>query len=301
MKKLFIIITLFSIYSCDKVKRPIESTVVPNSLDESLYPGDFTSYPWPTFEENVNTNRNFLIEDYTGHTCVYCPLAAETAEELETENSGRVFVASIHASPGGIGDFQKLEPPTFVHDFTTTEGILYGTTFENGFGFTGNPRGTINRITFDGFIFQASSNWESQLTTVLSENNLKVNLQSHLNYYESTRGVFLHTEIDPMTLSNDSISIVVYLIENTFIAPQKKSGEGTILDYNHHNVHRGNIDGLAFGRTLNDDYKKENGLYQVDISYKLPDAYDPTNTHLLVYAMNPITYEIYQVIKVNIQ
>lgn len=300
MKKLALLFVVF-LFACDKIDKPIQNTIKPNNLDESLFPGDWSAYPWPVFEENTNTNRNVLLEDYTGHTCVFCPFAADVAAQLETDNAGRVFVASIHASPGGKGDFQLLEPPTFVHDFTNAQGIEYGVTFQAGYGFVGNPRGTINREIFSDFMFQPASNWESSLSAILTENKLEVNLQAKVNYFESERGLFLHTEIDPMELSTDSINVVVYLIENSFVAPQKKSGEPTILDYQHHNVHRGNIDGLAFGRNLTDDYKKENGKYQIDMSYKLPNQYDPSNCHLLVYAMNPVTYKIYQVIKVAIQ
>jgi hypothetical protein len=302
MRYFVLLFSFVLLLSCDKIERPLETNkVVPNKLDESLFPGNWTSYPWPSFEENTNTNRNILLEDYTGHTCVFCPAAADIAAQLELTNPNRVFVASIHASPGGLGDFQKLDPPTFIHDFTNSEGLKYGETFENGFGFTGNPRGTISRLTFNDFIFQSPANWESSINNVLNENLLKADLQAKVNYFDETSGLFLHTQIDPKSLPLSEINMVVYLIENSFTSPQKKSGEGTILDYHHHNTHRGNIDGLAFGRPISDDYKTLNGKYQVDISYKLPPTFDPTNMHLLVYLMNPITYEIYQVIKVGIK
>jgi hypothetical protein len=300
MKNIAIICLIF-LYACDKVDQPFQNKTKPNNLDESLYPNDWSTYPWPSFSENTNSNRNVLLEDYTGHTCVFCPAAADEAAQIEESNENRVFVASIHASPGGLGDFQTLEPPTFIHDFTNPEGLAYGVQFQNGYGFVGNPRGTINRMIFSDFMFQPAANWSNSVNTILTENNLKVNLQAKTNYYESKRGLFVHTEVDPMMLSSDSINLVFYLIENSFISPQKKSGVGTIMDYHHHNVHRGNIDGLAFGRNLTENYKKENGKYQIDLSYKLPTQYDPNNCHLLVYAMNPVTFEIYQVIKVLIQ
>lgn len=286
------------IMSCDKVEQPYENPVS-SEVDQSLYPDDWANYPWPDFTQNTNTDRNILLEDYTGHTCVFCPAAADIAAQLETANPGRVFVASIHASPGGLGDFQKPEPPDFVHDFTTPEGLQYGATFESGYGFNGNPRGTINRKVIGTYMFQAASNWANGINTVLAENELLVNLQSKVNYYPETRGLFLHTEIDTMATEASDISLVVYLIEESFISPQKKPGE-TDYEYYHHNVHRGNIDGLSFGRQLTSGYRKDSGKYQVDMSYRLPEQYAADNCHLLVYAMHPDTYEIYQVIKVNI-
>ncbi|MGV3631380.1 MAG: Omp28-related outer membrane protein [Bacteroidota bacterium] len=284
---------------CDKVEQPYENPVS-SEIDQSLYPGDWATYPWPVFTANTNTDQNILIEDYTGHTCVFCPAAADIARALEEANPGRVFVASIHASPGGLGDFQKLEPPTFVHDFTTPQGLKYGETFANGFGFNGNPRGTINRKVMNGSMFQAANNWTNGVNTTLAENILQVNLQAKVNYYPETRGLFVHTEIDTMLVDASKINLVVYLIEESFVSPQKKPGE-TDYEYHHHNVHRGNIDGLAFGRTLTNEYLKDSGKHQVDISYKLPDQYAADNCHLLIYAMNPDTYEIYQVIEADIQ
>ncbi|MCE3295283.1 MAG: hypothetical protein K0R65_997 [Crocinitomicaceae bacterium] len=292
--------------SCDKVEQPyeIQSQVIEIDLDTTLYPGVWSTYPWPAFEENTNTDRNILIEDYTGHTCVFCPAAATIAKNIEDANPGRVFVASIHASPGGLGDFQKLEAPDFMHDFTNPQGLQYGVTFASGYGFNGNPRGTLSREIIGqptGTMFQAANSWTNGVNTLLAENDLQVNLQAKVNYYAATRGLFLHTEIDPMNVDPSKINLVVYFIQESFISPQKKPGE-TDMEYHHHNVHRGNIDGLAFGRNISSgDYLQENGKYQVDLGYKIPEAYDAAGCHLLIYAMNPDTYEIYQVIKADIE
>jgi hypothetical protein len=303
MKKIaFLLVgSWLTISSCDKIEKPI----VPKpsgELNESLFPGDWSTYPWPTFTENTNTNRNILLEDYTGHTCVFCPAAATVAAQLETDNPGRLFVASIHASPTatGISSFQELEPPTFVHDFTNPQGLAYGIFFANGFGFTGNPRGTVNRKVYNDFIFQSAGNWSPLVNTILTENDLKVNIQAKLNYYEETKGMFLHTEVDVVEPVTDPLGVVVYLIEEEFTSPQKTNGGVTLYDYHHHNVHRGNIDGLAWGRTLSDEDKDPNGNYYLDYSYQLPAQYTASNMHVLVYVYNKTTFEVYQVIKVPV-
>jgi len=59
--------------SCDKVSQP---TIILTTLDTTIYPGNFVEYEVPTFEPNTNTDRNILIEDYTGHRCGACPGAA---------------------------------------------------------------------------------------------------------------------------------------------------------------------------------------------------------------------------------
>jgi hypothetical protein len=268
-------------------------------LDQTLFPGDWSTYPWPTFTANTNTNRNVLLEDYTGHKCVFCPAAATIAEQIEIDNPGRVFVASIHASPGGAGPFQ-ITDIEFPYDFTNAQGIAYGVTFANGFGFDANPKGTISRKYFSGTLFQGANNWISATTQTLTDNVVDANLQAVVNYFPATRGLFLHTEIDTMNQNSSDLSVVVYLIEELYISKQKFPGGVIEEAYEHHNVHRGSIDGKAFGRTLKAEDLNSNGKFYQNYSYKLPAQYDPTKCHLLVYVMDKNTYEVHQVVKVDI-
>lgn len=300
MKKSIFISGLVALFftSCDRIDRPF-IPVTPTELDQTLFPGDWSTYPWPTFTANSNTNRNLLLEDYTGHRCVFCPAAGVIAEQIETANPGRVFVASIHASPGGAGPFQQTDAE-FPYDFTNLQGVAYGTTFASGFGFDANPKGTISRKSFSGTMFQGANNWTSATTQALTENAVNSNLQAVANYFPSTRGLFLHAEIDTLTQNSNDLSVVVYLIEEKFVSKQKFPGGVVEEAYEHHNVHRGSIDGKAFGRTFKSEDLDANGKYYLNYSYKLPVQYDPANCHLLVYVMNKTTYEVYQVVKVDI-
>lgn len=298
MKKYFFAVLTLALFACDKVENPYEPQVA-SDVDTTLYPNAWSTYPAPVFTPNTNTLRNILLEDYTGHTCVYCPAAAEIAKTLEEDHPGRVLVASIHASPGGLGDFQKTESPTFTHDFTNPQGLEFGLTFQNGYGFSGNPRGTISRITFSGLMFFSPTTWTQKVTDVLTANDLKVNMQAKINYFEATRGMFLHTEIDPKAMDVSKLKLVAYFMEDSLVAPQKFPTL-TDLNYVHHDIHRGNVDGQTFGRTLDAKYKRTDGLYQVDMSYRIPEQYNPQNCHVLVYVMDKDTYEVYQVIEVEI-
>jgi hypothetical protein len=295
----YILAALLVFTACDKIKKPY-LPVASTELDQSLYPGVWSDYPWPTFGNNPNTNRNILLEDYTGHKCVYCPAAAVIAAQLETDNPNRVFVASMHTSPGGMGPFQSTDAE-YVTNFLNPQVIDYGVTFANGFGFDANPKGTINRKSFNGTMFQGSNNWSNAVAQLITENDLRLNIQASSNYFPETRGFFMHTEIDTMSMESKDITVVSYLIEESFISKQKFPGGVVEDDYHHHNVHRGNIDGKSFGRVLNATDLKSNGKFYQNYSFHLPVQYDPANTHVLVYVMNRTTYEIYQTIKVKIQ
>lgn len=303
---LFIFLFGFLFVSCDHVKNPYPPEVN-LELDTTLYPGlwsDYENNDWPIFSENTNTIRNVLIEDFTGHKCVFCPAAADLAHALHEADPSRVYIASIHAGPDGIGDFQSVSPPDYPLDFTNPEGVEIGLYFgENDGGFPGNPRGTVNRFN-NGTIFQSPTQWTSMVNDQLSSNNLKVNIQSDLNYYEETKGAFLHVELDPVDANvAENLGITVYLLEDSLVGDQKMSDNSHNSNYIHRDIHRGNLNASAFGRPVSSE-DLNGDKYYINYSFVVPNQldgqYNASNMHLLIYAFNTETWEIYQVIKQKI-
>ena len=307
MKNLIFLIGLVFIgfiTSCDKVENPIKPAIL---LDTTLFPGNWVDYPTPTFTQNTNTNRNVVIEDFTGHRCPNCPAAGWVAKGIEDSNPERVFVASIHAGPSGLAGFQKTasdcgQASNPLNEFCTIfycdEGITYGQTLGGlGVGFIGNPQGNLNRINFTGSdMFQFSTDWASKTNQILAENDLKVNIQAKSNYYPETNGLFLHTETEFLAdLSGGQYNMTVYLLENEIEDFQDSLGVH-VEEYKHHSVLRGCIDGLAWGRTVNSDYTVGSKTY-LEYSYKLPDGKTNEDYHLLVYVYDVANYEILQVVK----
>ncbi len=316
MKNSLIILALigFALVSCDKVDNPYP---VSSQGDwDALYPdgdsADYAATEWPTFSPNANTDRNILLEDFTGHKCIFCPAAAALAHQLEIDNPGRVIVSSIHTGASGqMEGFQALAPPYFTTDFTSSEAFAIGKKF--GFDwpsspFIGNPYGTISRKDHgNGFPVLGPNGWTNAVSTTLAANDLKVNIQAAHNYYASTRGLFLHTEVEVLdgTLNNE-LRLVVHLLQDSLVAAQEFPS-GTFpepspldkydLDYVHRDLFRASIDGFTFGQTLDAAHLDANGKYYFNYAYKLPDAYNADNVHLIIYVRDAVTEEIYQVIK----
>lgn len=300
------ILFLVVLAGCDKVTNPYPPTNGGNGeLDWNLYPdGDSAHYAqnkWPVFTANANTFRNVLIEDFTGHTCNSCPAAATLAHTLETNNPNRVFTAAIHTGPTGMGPLQTIQLPDYPTNWTNLEGLEIGKYFGSipGSAFQGNPRGTINRTNNGGQLTYHPSGWTSKVNSLISTNELKVNVQAHSNYFASTRGYFLHTELEILdaSLVANQLGTVVYLIEDSIIGDQKMGDNSHNATYVHREVMRGCIDGKAFGKTLTPANLSTNGKYYLNYSYKLPTTYDPTNMHVLIYVYDKTTMEIYQVIE----
>ena len=297
------LVIILSSTSCDKIKYPIK---VVTELDTTLFTdGAFATYPWPTFEVNTNSDRNVMIEDYTGHKCIGCPAAATVAANIESANAGRVFVASIHGSPGGSYtplSFQGVsadcsDPATsFCHDFRTPEGEEYVTTFDQGFNFLFNPSGTISRKSYGTDMFFKKNFWEGKVDDLLAENDLKVNLQAKSNYYAASKGVYLHVQSDFLEDLTGDYSIVTYVLQNEVIADQDSAGVH-LYYYHHHNAFIGCIDGQAWGQAIGETDPVAGATVQTDYSYVIPTGMEPDEIHFLTYIFNANTYEVLQVIK----
>lgn len=317
MKKYFYLLILpvsIAMVSCDKVENAYPPGLSSQGgLNWDLYPnGDSAVYVsnglWPSFAQNTNTDRNVLIEDFTGHKCIFCPAAATEATNIKDANPGRVYVAGIHTSPFGVGNFQEIDPPIYEHDFTCAEGLAIGQYFGDdwpGSLFQGNPFGAVSRMDPNtSEPVTSPTNWASITSQILSANELKVNIQADVNYFSSTRGVFLHTELEKIdnTLNNE-LRVVVYLIQDTIQKPQLfPSPINDSLEYVHHHVMRGTVDGFALGQILDATHSPNNDeKYYFNYSYELPTQYDPSNMQLLIYVRDAVTEEIYHVIKKDIE
>jgi hypothetical protein len=306
MKKYLAIALFFAalVTSCDKVEN-----IYPPSTGGTwdLYPnGDSAHYAqneWPTFAANTNTDRNILIEDYTGHQCNFCPAAAVEAESIESANPGRVFISTIHAGPNGTGTLQELNTAagysTIFYNSTTVElGRYFGVNWP-GTQFLGNPFGAISRTdNGNGTPMEGPQTWTTSSNSVLAANDLKVNLQAETNYYPSTRGLFVHVEADKIdgSLTNE-LKLVVQLHQDSLVAPQKMFDQSQNTSYVHHDILRGTLDGRTFGQTLDAEHMDVNGKYYFDYIYELPTEYDSHNMHLVIYVRDAVTEEIYQVIE----
>ncbi|MDG1841997.1 MAG: Omp28-related outer membrane protein [Crocinitomicaceae bacterium] len=299
----------FFFTSCDKVNKPFEG--YSSDLDQTLYPGVWSQYvanEWPDFSQTPNTNvyRNVLIEEFTGHQCSYCPLASVEAHDLYSSNYGRVFIAAIHAGadPSGMTNLQEVNPPDYPTNFTNQQGLQMGAFFYNNTFDISNPRGTINRKEEGGLMFHTATTWSSITSSILNTNDLKVNIQGKINYYPTTKGAFLHVEVEKLDPNLSDLAIVSYLIEDSIVGDQKMPDNTHNSSYVHRDIHRGNLSSTPFGINLTADLMS-NDNYYVNYSFEVPNQLDgnhnPSNMHVLVYVYDTTTLEIYQVIKVPIQ
>ena len=314
MKNIFFGVVVFSfiaglsLQSCDKVENPYLPEFV--DIDTTLLVGqtlsEYKANNWPTFTENSNTLVNVMIEEFTGHLCAPCPAAAVVAHDIKHDHEGRVFIAAIHAANNGVvlGSLQDYSFAPYNTNFTNENGLEVAVDLADlDADFFSNPAANTNRVRFNDHMFHPKTDWAAQTSTILTNNVLKVNLQAASNYFDESRGFILHTEVDLLVPSTADLYQVVYLIEDSLIAPQKIPG-GENLTYVHKDIMRGCIDGKSWGRKLTDAMKVdkngeviEGDKYYLNYSYKLPAQYNPANMHVLIHVYDNATKEILQVIE----
>ncbi|MGV6862419.1 MAG: Omp28-related outer membrane protein [Putridiphycobacter sp.] len=308
MKKLIYLFSLATISasiftSCDKVEQPVKPVI---EIDTTLFTdGNWADYPWPEFPANTNTDRNVLIEDFTGHKCIACPAAAELARQIEDANPGRVFVVSIHAGPNGNNTLQ--EPATdcgtatnpnneFCHDFLTDEGTEYSITL-GGSEFFANPMGMISRKKYNDALFLQKNSWSTATDDILNTNNLIVNMQAASNFYAGSNGLYLHVQTEFLSDLEGSYNITTYVVDNQIIGTQDSAG--VLLEhYHHHNVFLGCIDGQAYGQNVATN-PSAGDIFQTDYAYVLPENTTTDSIHFVSYVYDTDNNEILQVIQHN--
>jgi hypothetical protein len=170
----------------------------------------------PTFVSTQPSNKNVVLEEYTGINCGYCPDGHKRANQFAAANPGRVVLINIHQ-----GSFAGNNP-----DYKTEWGnALAGQT-----GLTGYPSGTINRRVFSGTTTALNrGDWATKGAIVLAEPSF-VNVAARAEIDASTRLLTVTVEVyytaDAETSTN---KLNVAVLQNEVVGPQ--SGMSGNPDY----------------------------------------------------------------------
>lgn len=294
-------LALFSLSSCDKEENPMYPRTPFCELIEQYHPSpssiDCDSYPFPEFSPNTNTDRNLLIEDYTGHFCNNCPDAAIIAHDIEIANPNRAFAIAIHS--GGPTDPFQGTSSSYPTDYTTQAGLDYTVDIP---GFFGNPSGMLNRKYPSGgsSLWQFSTTWAAEAQAILDENKLVANVQVQTTLYPETNGLFVHYEVEAIENLDDNTKVIVLLVERKVVSAQTINDGTTDPDYEHHNVLSGAVNssyGDAIGAlSTGEKYTGVaiNGLNKISKN-RTVNADGGNDLSVVTMVVNGETHEIYQI------
>ena len=105
-----------------------------------------TLFGQPTIVSTTPSNRNMILEEFTGKSCQYCPDGHKKAQQLMNQYPGRFFAINVHAGTYATG----------TPNYTTP----YGSALLSQASVPGFPAGSVNRQVFPGVpIMNGSTNY----------------------------------------------------------------------------------------------------------------------------------------------
>lgn len=282
---LALLITLAIIVGCDVVDAPYVKSVAP--------PADTSLQDTSTVSVTTGALQNVLIEDYTGHTCGFCPEAADIATVIYQKHPGRVVVAAIHA-----GGFARPNPPSYPADYRTTVGTALDETFR--ISRAGNPNGLLNRVTTGGRFIQGQNVWDP-LTTQLLGQSPAMKLDMSHTYYPDRRTIVVTVSGEYLSAGTPDYMLCVWLLESGIIGEQTdyRVTPSYVKDYLFEHVLRASFNG-TWGDTLSKQAVATGTTFTRILRYELPTTVDwnTDNCELVVFVhRHQTTKEVVQVIK----
>lgn len=281
MKKivlLFIVIIALTFQACDKIDGPY---TVPYSGQSAF-------------------SKKVLIEDYTGHTCVNCPCAANEAKSLEAIYDTSVVVMAVH-----VGYF--AQPNTqFPQDFTTTAG----TDWDNKFNISTNglPQGMINRLGYPNSNIVPFSAWASNVATLIAQAPY-MSMSFQNNAYNAATGIVSGSvDVKFIKLNNLKLNLQICITEDSIIGPQSNNCDNTqaiptITNYVFMHILRTAVNG-SWGTTITSGsaYNLVGSDILTPYSYTIPTSnWKAKNCHLVAFVYDANTYEVLQVQQISVQ
>lgn len=278
---IFSLLGLSMINSCDIVEGNYEKTI---NIDTN---------------QSVAVPQNILISEYTGHTCGFCPPAAEEAKRLQKlYPKGRVIFMSVH-----VGQF-AVPTKDYPADFRIVEAV----TINNQFNITTYPIGEINRIvTQSGQRAISFTEWSSIITPLFNkEAPLSIDFEN-ANVNQATNKITAKVNLSYAkdVTTNDFVSL--YIVEDSIVSDQKDfrfAPNDHLKDYVHYGVLRAVVNG-TWGEVVNNGIKPKKGdKFSYEFEYQIPTNKKWRNNHLRLIAFvhdNSQSFEISQVKDIELQ
>jgi hypothetical protein len=206
------------------------------------------------------TNKNVILENYTGIHCQYCPDGDVIAQAIQDNNPGRVTIVDVHQGTYAV-------PNAGEPDYRTP----FGDALEAQTGLTGYPMGTVNRHLFPGNSGTALNrgDWTSSSSTIMGMGSpVNVGITSQIDTV--TRELIVHVELYYTANSATSTNYInVALLQDSVHGPQTNGGAGN--NYNHMHMLRYLVTG-QWGDAVTPT--TAGTLVERTYNYTIPDSYN---------------------------
>lgn len=222
------------------------------------------------------SNKNIVLEEFTGIHCGYCPDGHTIANTIYNNNPGRVVLINIHSGSFATAAAGEQDLKTTIG--TAIDGMP-------GMGITGYPAGAVNRTVLTGSVMAAGrGSWTTMANTIKNQSaycNVAVegSVDAATRVLTYTAQVY-YTANSPVT----SNSLTVVLLEDKVLGIQSNYGSPTPYNasnynadgtYNHNHVLRAGLTAGNFGITI--PVTTAGTTFSTTGTYTIPATYGAVN------------------------
>ena len=203
----------------------------------------------PYFEVKTHFLQKYLLEEFTGHTCLNCPKAHKTMQELQQSMKDTLICMAVHC-----GIYAEPGDAPYTADYRTPMGNY----IEKYFNISGLPKGMISRKMFNGTRSLNYTDWKNTFASIprkAAEIGLQIR-DTSVNTRPDTAYIFV--KVSYLKETSRPLRLSVVLLEDSIVSAQKQPDMTIISDYVHHHMLRTNLSPLE-GSVLNTDNTLEAG------------------------------------------
>lgn len=281
--------TILSLASCDKVETPVPP---PTDL------GPCPKCPEVDSSALNEETAKVLVEEFTGHTCAFCPRNTRKLLAMQEVNDDQIVVTSIHA-----GETFAATEPHYPEDFTTPYGDALHEDYQVvNFGY---PSALVMRATYPGLnnttVFVGhTGGWEDAINERLNK-PATVALGIAATYQGDIRKFYIRVSARALSDLNGNHKLVLLCLEDSVIAPQKDQDSSfpdkRVADYAHRHVVRAQVNSGAgaYGETVVSDLLVAGEWIDRTYEFEVPEnVVKPENCSFVAFITNGDTREVIQ-------
>ena len=205
------------------------------------------------------TQKNILIEDFTGMRCVNCPNAAAEIQTLSNYYEGRIVSVAIHPK---IGDF---------HGPLATE---LATTYAEHYGIESLPKGMVDRQSPEDF-----DKWSTTVYQRASAVVPGVNIVANTHFAELTRQLTIDLNFTAEAALNADLQ--VWLTESNITSFQSMPDGSINTNYTHNHVLRDAVNG-----TWGEAVQLTADATQLTYTYNVPEEWNAQHMAVVAFVSN---------------
>ena len=181
-------------------------------------------------------DKNVLIELFTGVSCINCPSAHITMDNVINGTPGRVIGVAMHSTAEPAS--QDEPPPGTRQNLGSAEAQ----TIVDHYGEPGaRPVGAVDRVvhsaTFLNSIFDIAGNFNGYTATQLAKAT-PVNMKLTNTYDATSRSGAIEVELHYTAAQTDSNKLTIYLIEDSIVTSQLQADNSNDTNYVHNDILR---------------------------------------------------------------